>query len=1594
MVQAASGYPDSLVGHMRYLAEKDYMFLDVSNMRQQENGVGPAWNKAVRLYYRNVSQNSAWKSSATVTAEGLVVEEKNAIRELRQSNIYCFKITEEDTETLQFSYSNDDTLNTQHYYRTATYKAGDVKGNLYAYLASYTVKDGDNSGSRAYMIGKVKLPEIENAEEMEENSTEESTNTSSEENVEKENIVNTTNKGEKEESTNSSEEDIKNTEEKEDIQQDTNSETEEYEVEEPEILADSDIVTIKVVHDFNDGGGAVVVFTKNGTATGSTYTIGTSIGTFQYDTLSTSYNGFYVKKGGNNETGNTTEIRTTSDIKTAVQEFGNKLSAVLGGWTGKVRTLTLSGTGGDASLNIPTGTYTKADNTYYAKATFYDYYSDRELEGTPRKNVGDNADSSAVRVQAGKFNRAIAEYFKGKNTNFSSGQSPLYFGDFWGQSIDSNVYYKFVYNNNNGENNKKDGLAAPKQGLVNNKLVNGEVVMGTSNTVVPYFNEAFLRGDNYYEENIGYVFNNVDFPFELNDDGYWEFNSYDSSETLRMKKDSSTGRYFLDRVGSSGEVKGAVVYTSTSKSNFFPFNDHSESAQSPKLNYAYGIKIEIPFYMTADGKVTMEDGTKEDIVFNFLGDDDIWIYIDDDLVLDIGGDHGAVKGEINFATHKAAVTGSDSGDYSTATKNAFTKNFSPITPSERHILTLYYMERGLWESNMQIYFNFPQSNKLEVEKEVKIPTDSEGNSLVNSIFDKAINDVLLKQIPFPISIKNMATSGTSRGVEEHEQEVNLIFDNIDSNTSATLINSVTNAVLENSTSGAGRTEVLKYNYPGEKKSSDGQDVTDNRSFLLDYSGNTTTLNINTDQIKTNGYIQLDAYSSYSKSSSPFVALVDSDGDRIGGWGSGMVYSGGTGTMNAENWTTLKLAIAKMEKLSTRLDGTSAQSFDYDKISKIQFAYWVATDIYIDNIYIKAPATYSSSGGFTKDQNKISDYGSIGDTPEQYKLMPINGAEYILNPVVDENGNTYSYSNDGNIYLKHTDMALFTDQFRRESYLSINEVCDQNVFKTTWEILEDGEQIKTGTGTAVEDGRTEETPENSGVTKPAANTMLFKSYDPEKAEDTTYFYNLSVKYTNELKVGSIKIKKNVVSAQNDLVDTELPYKIRVTFSNIAGLGLERENYGAYTTEDSIYAENSVVIDGNTCFEITGIPAGTEYTIEEIQEDRDDFILTSMSATGGNDVGTYDTVNKTFTGIVVADTDASTEEVITIINNINPVTENGKFSGKKIWDTAEGNTAPNPLPEGVRLRLQRRLIEKESTDTGSEYQFSDVLDNGGNSIKFDVKNYTEERTLVKNCMDNNEITIKMGANFSYDIAGLPLYALNSNKRQRKYEYRLLETVIIKNEGEEIELETTNTTEGNAEIDSKTGYIVSGGVLEARGDGTEGYDITNTYNPETNLQITKVSGDDIPKKMPGVTLRLEKLVEKDGKLVPDETFNSTGYWETDIDENGMITFLKLTDGRYRLTEMKTVSGYSLLAAPINITISRLHGNFAEGTEYPLEADGNTLALTISNQGLLSLPMTGSRGRWYVMIAGVVLILGGEGIWLWNLYHNRRKRHVRRKR
>lgn len=306
---------------------------------------------------------------------------------------------------------------------------------------------------------------------------------------------------------------------------------------------------------------------------------------------------------------------------------------------------------------------------------------------------------------------------------------------------------------------KDEYVYSAAQGLVANALNENNLMTSDNKVLEPHFNEEFLTGDNSKHTALAKIYKNVSFPFtkqKLNDEGekadngveYWYFDSADT--TLAMRTDTESGNYYLENVGGNKTGKNVDSASSDKRTHgFFPFNETSTPCKASKYNYGFGTKLEFKFRLTDNGTVVGTDGKEHPIKFNFSGDDDVWVYVDGNLALDVGGAHGKVTGQIDFKNKIATVSKTKVSQGSPTEGNDTRSKFKiKGSNSDEHTLTMFYMERGMWESNMKVSFNFPDENEFAVEKKVDT-TDVNTDLFPTSLFEDANI--------FPFTIQNQAT---------------------------------------------------------------------------------------------------------------------------------------------------------------------------------------------------------------------------------------------------------------------------------------------------------------------------------------------------------------------------------------------------------------------------------------------------------------------------------------------------------------------------------------------------------------------------------------------------------------------------------------------------------------------------------------------------------------------------------------------------------------------------------------------------------------------------------------------------------------------
>ena len=1215
---------------------------------------------------------------------------------------------------------------------------------------------------------------------------------------------------------------------------------------------------------------------------------------------------------------------------------------------------------GTTVVDVPEGTETRDADKLYVNTTIYDYYSDYELNGKNRDEYPkqDNVTNHRIYQPFRQFNMALSDYYKAKNA-----VSPLYWGNFqnyggshfneiagtmnlYNYNSDGNtdLFKKFFYENNSmwgryGEDLKIDKSLNGRnatQGLVADQLSSNNLQLKTQNEntiTAPFFDKDFLSGKNSKNTVLGKVYENVTFPFvkkamtssSRTSDGtvdYWCFDSADQSlanKNLQLQYDT-TDEYFLQ--STNEEVKGRTADEVTSNGNYFPLNSRDQSGDASELNYGFGQKFDLKFRLTSDGTVVDSKNNKVPIEFNFSGDDDVWVFIDGQLVLDVGGDHDVVEGTINFANKKAKVNRvkkntSNNGGEDGVIKDVV-KNFPDILNgadyfTKEHTLTMFYMERGLWESNMKITFNFPQENKLTVEKEV----DTTG---ANDIFKESLADVGT----FDFEIKNLATSGESKEVlnpsSPEEKQVFNDYTN-QSSISGTGVKNSSVEVVDDST-GNGKGKLISSYYPGEKKSTDTQEKTDSRLVKIQASGEGT---FNASDSKGYKYLQFDVYNTDENAlgTDPFVALVDEDGTRIGAWASFLTYNGRNNNIDNKIWKTIRIDLNKLKEKT--LDEGTTSGFDFSKVKEIQFAYWDDVTVYLDKFAFVKPASVEKTG-FTTEQEDIPDYGSI----KSRKLEAVNGAYYQ-----NTNGDTIIYS-DGLLSIGNKESAIFSDQFRRGSYLSIAEKnVSSDVFTTTWSLYEKGASVNQsdlskntstvtgGENTSVEkqsgykvnDGRKEK----AEVKKTDESTIVFRSYKDPDNENAVI--DLKAKYVNKLRTGSISLKKELSNGESE-TKAGRNYKFIIEYRNVAGMKLE-----ANTGTDVIKQE--IELEANEQQTITGIPAGTDYTIYEEIPESADYSLEKVKVTAHGNDKNVKAENNVVTGIVVADDDDNpTSTEVTFVNTVTPLIS---ISGTKTWEGGE----TKDTPDNIVVQIQR--------------------------LNPDTKEYEQAKDKSEVLIPNQVVDIN--SDWKYTFTGLLKYVdyTATDKQECKYKVVELGTLRSSEELGDVKPDPQNL----AHIKPIAGYYPE------YKDGS--FDITNKKTG--TLKIIKKTGKNDFLQGAEFTLYTDSDTTKVAKDYLGNNLTGTTGTNGELIFNNIITGTEENPITYYLKEVKTKSGYVLLKEPIKITLPYKYkvGDIVNGTKVKEGGVTWNLTYTIVNDKAFDLPASGNKGIYKFIVIGITTVLVG---------------------
>lgn len=1329
---------------------------------------------------------------------------------------------------------------------------------------------------------------------------------------------------------------------------------------------------------------------------------------------------------------------------------------------------------GTKVVDIKSAPFTEEANTKYVTSTLYDYYTDYELNGNNRGSYDQSSPTVSHRnwVPFRQFDQALSDYYKDAKAEY-----PIYTGHFQpgGGTNFSDIattlnlfgydkFKRFMAINNSQynedpQNNDNNHTYYAYQGLVKDTTstgkATGEPLLKGTGAVEPHFNKEFLLGKNSKNAKLGEVYDNVAFPFTKKqifgeDQGvdYWCFDSKDT--TLYLKQNSeqnSDSKYFLQSQSADNRESSRNVSASSTPKDpygYFPFNETATSGVFSTYNYGFGTKLQMDFTLTDDGMVKTEktDGTTEktSIKFFFSGDDDVWVFIDGQLALDVGGAHGKVSGLLEFgetSDGKNSVTayvskvkkgGTSNSDQDGSSVKDVTYNGEKISFSaqgttltfdkgQKHTLTMYYMERGMWESNMAVAFNFPDNNELKVQKEVDL------SNVTDDDFKKCFTGRKI----FNFTIQNQATHyGEKKAADPdtsgtHSQVVNLETSTIEPatpNNDAYIFEKADNPGPD---SGTNKEKVLHW-YARYMDTEPVSKWRKNRYGIL-----TLGKPIN---IKDMRFLTFQVYVSQKDGSdlslnNLYLELLDDQNPAVqkGSLGTTGINGATYGSVEVVTgkWVTVKLDLHKMKE-QDKFSGN---------VTTIRVGDNYSRNIYFRNFTFIPKAKPSKMTGFTTDQKEIPDYHSV----KSGKLENAENAQYTSNMDTD----TQLVDGDGRFVLEDGEIVTFSDQFRRGSYISLKEELNQNLYDTTWTVYENGEAVKSTNPTnpdnvshvtlgtprpldgqkdpakGPDDGRTEnkgtgeEQPEENkydgkkpSATDRDANTIVFRSYkDPDETSST--LTKLKVKYVNTVKTGGLKIQKKAADDET-LTGT---YKFKVTFNNVGGAALEEDdiikNVEIDMNDADKYPDHTVTI--------TGIPVGTRYTIEE-EKPEDGSRLQGVTVPPDCHSAQAINNNTMVEGVIEKSENPNDPELTAIFTNTQRTLINIEFD--KLWEGTDKLSTAN-RPDTIYIQLQRRLATSQ------------------NDAEWKAVKYPADST-------KDYVTIEYGeSRWQFTFSGLDQYQIDANGKQTDYVYRIVEgtvkngsftQAVVTQAGETITIKgntyvvtakatpnsekdsagssTGNTATANSETNSAGSSTDNTATVTPDGTITGGSGkivLTNTLqNPKFVLDIIKKDANNEKTLLDGVEFKLEKLVKNEGKTQWEV---DTSY-EFDKKHTGSITAItggdgKITDkfkdlkpGRYRLTETKAHPGYNLLSKPIDITFEdgKCYINDSKTPETkdtftPGPNNTYTMTLTVLNRKTPELPHTGADAPSLWLLIGMPLAVAGLLIFTFRYNRKGGRRH-----
>ena len=641
----------------------------------------------------------------------------------------------------------------------------------------------------------------------------------------------------------------------------------------------------------------------------------------------------------------------------------------------------------------------------------------------------------------------------------------------------------------------------------------------------------------------------------------------------------------------------------------------------------------------------------------------------------------------------------------------------------------------------------------------------------------------------------------------------------------------------------------------------------------------------------------------------YVELWDTSNNQMGclhqkGLQSSDVYGAAT-ALHPGQWYTVRMMLNSLER---------AKDFDKTQLTKITVGDNYKRSIYLRNFTFSSAPAMPEQKGFTTAQYDIPDYNSATSGHLENAAYAVFSSNFGNGDVVDENGN---------FLLQAGETATFNDQFRRGSYIALKEEIDTDLYEPSWTVYENGVPVTNVGGnkdfvtggvstwqnigtTAPNDGRTEKAVEKNVEGHDTKNAyteekkpdtaLVFRSYSDTAAEDE--LTKLKVVFNNKVKTGKLVIRKVPAEGEGELLAGKT-FTFTIRFGDVGGQSLGKPI--PEIKRECTVTEHNGEYYGE--IEIDKIPVGTRFVVSE---NPTEYSLKEVSIEGIADGAVSDGMAY---GTIAQDSPATA----TFVNTTRKLID---ITVKKVWQKQDETEIKDNLPAAIYLRLQRTETptDPESWQTVPGYKSVELKPEGYDGW---VKQFT----------------------------GLDKYDASKGDKHTPYTYRVLESATG-NEGD-----WHGGTDGDViKIDGKTYKVLNTAAIGQPTDKTLTLTLTNQLqDAKYNLVITKQDAQD-KSKLGDVWFKLEKLDAEPSE--PPKTGKT-------VEKTGELTFTKLTPGNYRLTETKTAKGYTLLAEPIEFTLTA-DGEYKHGeTVDKITPDANgvyNIALTVYNRKGFALPHTGA--------------------------------------